>query len=77
MYVPDEMKANKLVQVVIPKGKDLYNMNPNGLPMPPASAYTGDVPASGSRSKIQELEDIMRYDEMMQREEMKDSKDSE
>lgn len=76
MFVPKEMKCNRLVQVDIPRGGKIYKMNPYGCSLPPASSYTGDNPAEFSRNKIQELSDIEAYDAMKQREEFEKSEDS-
>lgn len=76
MFVPEKMKCNRLVQVVIPKGHDMYS-RASGLVLPPASEYTGEVLASRQVNKLDELADFDRFDNMRQREELSKEKPGE
>lgn len=75
MFVPEKLKLNKLVQVDIPKGRDIYRSVNQNMVIPD-SAYSGDSPASFSNSKIQDIKDIEAYDRMMQEKEERELKES-
>lgn len=68
MYVPDELKLNRFVNVPIPENRD-YFARFGTSKVAQDAAYTGDSDAPLPKSKIDAISDMDRYDRMMQEEE--------
>lgn len=68
MFIPEELKLNKFVNVPIPENRD-YFARFGTTKVAQDSAYTGDQNAPLPKSKIDSLADMDAYDRMMQEEE--------
>lgn len=60
MFCPEELKHNKLIQVAIPKPRDMFGNF--GLHDSSDSAYSGAYVASSPLSKVEELARIQKYE---------------
>lgn len=60
MYCPEKLKLNKVVQVAIPKPRDMFANF--GLHDSSESSYSGAYAAAAPLSKVEELSRIQKYE---------------
>lgn len=74
MYVPEELKVNRFVDVHLPDNKSLFGRF--GVVNVGSSMFTGDEVAHVEQNKVDELATYQRYAEQMAREAEAGSDDS-
>lgn len=63
MYIPEEMKFNRFVDVKLPKNHDYFARLGQFQPSP--SMYTGDDPAIMEQNKVDSIQDYLDYASQM------------